>query len=56
MSARRGDRPEVAAVDDDQGTWLEGHARVQPEAVAAARAADAHAAVGKAWEAVAAVA
>jgi len=56
MSARRGGRPEVAAVDHDQGTWLEGHARVQPEAVTAARAADAHAAVGKAWEAVAAVA
>jgi hypothetical protein len=56
MWARTGGRLEVAAVDHDQGTWLEGHARVQPEAVAAARAADAHAAVGEAWEALAAVA
>jgi hypothetical protein len=49
-------RPEFAAVDHDQGTLLEGHASVEPEAMAAARAADAHAPVGEAGEGLAAAA
>ena len=56
MSIHACHRPEVAAVDHDQGTLLEGLASIQPETVAAARAADAHAPVGEAGEGVAAAA